>query len=266
MNEEEQTGLGGQKDIPPWLQPVPEDEEEQATSVVGTKKFWIGATIGGAVLTIALFASVIWYLYDAASSGPAKHVAAPNTAYKEKPADVGGMQVAHQDKEVFNQVDGAKPRQSVELGAQPEVPVAKLPEDPVGDIAAAVTGAKEAADEPVKIETPKPTPVEAEPKPEAQAAETPAKTEEQPVDVMAGKFRIQLGAYGSEPGAKRAWVGIRSKFYEYLKEKSSAYEAVDTGGRTLYRLRVGPFDTRAEADQTCLALRAGQQACIVVNP
>ncbi|MCK0070551.1 SPOR domain-containing protein [Kordiimonas laminariae] len=266
MNDEEQTGLGGQKDIPPWLQPVPEDEEEQTASVMGSKKLWI-ATGVGAVVTIALFASVVWYLYDSASSGPAKHVAAPETAFKEKPADVGGMQVAHQDKEVFNQVDGTKPRQSVELGTQPEKPVEELPEDPVGDIAAAVTGDKTPAvvDQP-KVEDPTSAPVKEEPKPEVAASETPAQVEEKPVDIMEGKFRIQLGAYGSEPSAKRAWVGIRGKFYEYLKEKSSIYESVDTGGRTLYRLRVGPFDNRAEADQTCLALRAGQQACIVVTP
>ncbi len=264
MNDEEQTGLGGQKDIPPWLQPVPEEDDEQATSVVGSKKLWI-ATGVGAVITIALFASVVWYLYGTAPSGPARHVAAPETPYKEKPADVGGMKVAHQDKEVFNQVDGGKPRQSVELGNQPEKPVEELPADPVGDIAAAVTGDEAKAKVEVKIETPKPAPVETKPvEVESKTLEAPKAPVTKPS--AENVYRIQLGAYGSEASAKRAWRGIRSKFYEYLKEKSSAYEAVESGSRTLYRLRVGPFNNRAEADQACLALRAGEQACIVVNP
>lgn len=266
MTNEDQTDLTAGKDIPPWLQPVPEGEDEALEAAARRRKLLL--TSGAAVGVIGLFASVILYLYDGADPVTPRHVTAPAEPVRERPADVGGMQVAHQDKEVFNQVDGEGHRNDVQLGAQPEEPLDQLPEDPIEEVPSEVDDAiaqvierAEAVQEPVR-EVPQAvaaTTTEVPP-----AVET--KAEAPKSDTVTKAYKVQLGAYGSEEAAGRAWRAVRNKFSTHFSEKSASYEAVQSGSRTLYRLRVGPLETRAEADQVCLALRAGQQACIVVNP
>lgn len=263
MTNEEQTDLTAGKDIPPWLQPVPEGEDEALEAAAKRRRLIL--TSGAALGVVGLFAAVILYLYDGSDPVAPRHIAAPAEPVRERPADVGGMQVAHQDKEVFNQVDGVDQRKDVQLGAQPEEPVSELPADPVGeeinDAIAQVIDASEA------VET---QPAEKViPAAEAPAAQEPiqmATPEPVPAKEEVKAYRVQLGAYGSEEAASRAWRTVRGKFSTHFTGKSPSYEAVQSGSRTLYRLRVGPLETRAEADQVCLALRAGQQACIVVNP
>ncbi len=263
MTNEDQADLTAGKDIPPWLQPIPEGEDEAIEAAARRRKLII--TSGAAIGVIGLFIAVILYLYDGADPIAPRHVAAPLEPVRERPNEVGGMQVAHQDKEVFNQVDGAGHRSDVQLGAQPEEPLAELPNDPpleksneVEDAIAQVIASAETSPELTK-------PMPAETKPVVEKSVEAPVTKPEPVG-DAKVYRIQLGAYGSEESAGRAWRSVKGKFAAHLSGKSPSYEAVQSGSRTLYRLRVGPLETRAEADQACLALRAGQQACIVVNP
>lgn len=263
MTNEDQTDLTAGKDIPPWLQPIPEGEDEAIEAAARRRKLII--TSGAAVGVIGLFTAVILYLYDGADPIAPRHVAAPTEPVRERPNEVGGMQVAHQDKEVFNQVDGSEHRSDVQLGAQPEEPLAELPKDPplessneVEDAIAQVIASAETSPEPTKS-------MPAETKPAVEKLVEAPVTKPEPVSDEE-VYRIQLGAYGSEDSAGRAWRLVKGKFAAHLSGKTPSYEAVQSGSRTLYRLRVGPLETRAEADQVCLALRAGQQACIVVNP
>ncbi len=267
MTNEDQTDLTAGKDIPPWLQPVPEGEDEAIEAAARRRKLLL--TSGAAVGVIGLFTAVILYLYEGADPIAPRHVTASTEPVRERPGDVGGMQVAHQDKEVFNQVDGNSSRSEVQLGAQPEEPVSQLPDDPPEEASTEVDDAIASVIQ--EVETAKPAARETvqqvtEPAPAAQTI-APATSAPAPVpEVDAKAYRVQLGAYGSEESASRAWHSVRGKFAAHLTGKSPSYEAVQSGSRTLYRLRVGPLETRAEADQVCLALRAGQQACIVVNP
>lgn len=262
-NKESDTGLSAGNDIPPWLQAVPEGEAS-GSHVTGNKM--LIAAIAGAVIVIALFVSVLFYFYENSVPEAPIVVAAPKTAIKEKPADPGGMTVEHQDKTIFDQSDGLKPRGDVTLGEQPETPVSEIIDDPLGDVIEAAT-AEQASDtqsqtvavEPKVIEAPVSDAVEAAvPEPQEAAADVGAGTQ--------NIYRIQLGAYASETSAGRAWRAVRARGLSALANKSAEYEAVQSGDRTLYRLRVGPYPDRIAADQACLALRAVEQACIVVNP
>ncbi|WP_262691366.1 SPOR domain-containing protein [Kordiimonas aestuarii] len=253
----DQGRLSAEQDIPPWLQPVPEDEEPQGF-LVG-RKMWVMA--GVAVTVVALFVAVIFALYDDGAGEPPRHIVADTSLIREKPDEPGGMDVPYQDKQVFERAGGdTLPSGEVSLAPQPEEPLDTLPEDqvsddPIGDIAAEVTDAK-------------PTPAAAKPEPApAKKADVSKPKEEAPANKTAAKgFMVQLGAYGSEESAEKAWRTIRGKYGNFLSGLSPSYEAVRTGNRTLYRLRVGALDTRAAADEVCLGLRAQQQACIVVNP
>ncbi|MCJ9430250.1 SPOR domain-containing protein [Kordiimonas marina] len=262
MSDDREKGTMPDKDTPPWLQAVPEDEEPEGF-FTGRRKLIISA--GAAVTVIVLFGAVMWTLYEHTESGPARHITAPQTTYKEKPADPGGMDVPYQDKKVFEQADGEPVRSAVKLGAQPEQPVDHLPTESTET----ATDTQAAASMPAASQPePKPAPRKAEVTEAPKTVTPPAQKAEAKPAVPASKaYQVQLGAYGSEKGAASAWRVIRGKYRSILGDDVKAsYEPVQSGDRTLYRLRVGPLANRAAADAICLGLRARQQACIVVNP
>jgi cell division septation protein DedD len=61
---------------------------------------------------------------------------------------------------------------------------------------------------------------------------------------------VQLGSFGEEGNARR--LAQRAGTFGYKAEVSS----YRSDGRTLYRVRVGPQETRAAADAAASALRA----------
>jgi len=265
MTNGEDMENGPAKDIPPWLQPVPEEELQETSLVSGKLKI---AIIAGALVILSLFVAVIFYLYSDTTPSAPIHVEAPKTAVKGRPADRGGMEVEHQDKVIFDQRDGVQSGGEVKLEPQAEMPLEAVPEDqaeeleddPIADAIEAVT------EKATPDEAEQSSPVRAAPKtPVAEEADNPAK-KEAAAPSMENAYRVQLGAYGSEESAQRSWRTVRGRFAAYLGDKGVDYEPVQAGDRTLYRLRVGPFEDRASADQVCLALRAQEQACIVVNP
>lgn len=247
------------KDVPPWLQPVPEDDGD-SSFFVANKKTIITASI--AALLLAVFAGAIVVLYQDAPDGEPRRVTADAGPVKERPAEAGGMEVDHQDKAVLEIGDGATAKPSIQIGAQPEQPVAEIPdipadqpveqaktEDAIGDIAEAAT---------------KPAVTPAAPTPGPSVTETPEPTAPA-ASQAAGAFRVQLGAYGSETSAATAWRALRGKFPRQLGDLEPTYVPVQSGDRTLYRLRVGPIDTRSRADEVCISLRAQDQACFVAG-
>jgi DedD protein len=105
------------------------------------------------------------------------------------------------------------------------------PEPPKPEIAAAP---KPAASKPV------PAPPEAS-KPSAATAAGPAKK---------GDWVVQIGSFGEEENAKRQAQRVNT--YGYKPDVSS----VRANGRSMYRVRVGPYATRAQADATASSLAA----------
>ncbi|HVJ29958.1 MAG TPA: SPOR domain-containing protein [Gammaproteobacteria bacterium] len=95
----------------------------------------------------------------------------------------------------------------------------------------------------------------AERPPPAATASAPPKPE-QPKAV--GDWTVQLGSFEEEANAKR--LAQRAGTFGYKAEVSSAR----SGGKTLYRVRVGPQATRGAADAAASALRAhGVEARVV---
>ncbi len=95
---------------------------------------------------------------------------------------------------------------------------------------------------PVQAEKPAPTP--AATKPAAKPASGVAPT------TAGGDWVVQLGSFGEESNAKR--LAQRASTFGYKAEISS-YRA---SGRTMYRVRVGPYATRGQADAVSSALGA----------
>ncbi|WP_308910139.1 SPOR domain-containing protein [Pseudokordiimonas caeni] len=255
------------RETPPWLQPVPEEEYEEG--LFGNRRTMM-IVAGGAILLVILFIAAIVVLYEGQPDGEPMHVSAPGEPMKVRPEDAGGMKVDHQDKQVFDKAAGIETREDVALGQPAEQPMEALPEEALEGEPGEEGYAPGATDRDTS------TPAVTEPAQTASeqatepSAETPAPAaalpEERAETSFAGKYRVQLGAYGSEPGAEGAAKMLKQKFGGELGGLVPQYERVQAGERALYRLRFGPIEDRATADQICLALRSKSQACIVVNP
>ena len=89
----------------------------------------------------------------------------------------------------------------------------------------------------------------------------PAKPSIAAFAAVGGRWRVQLGAYGSVDGARGQWATLSRKIGAFAGLKPS-YEPVGT----LTRLRVGPLADRAAADRVCSAAKAAGQACFPVAP
>jgi len=140
-----------------------------------------------------------------------------------------------------------------------KIDASKAPEVPMTDI--------------VKSEAAKPAPVKAAPaKPEAAPAKpgaSPAKSPAAPAPAPApepepslGGARIQVGAYNSEAIAEEAWKRLVKRFDD-LGNARHAVEPVVSGGKTLYRLRMGTAD-KAAATALCGRLSVAGERCFVV--
>jgi len=96
------------------------------------------------------------------------------------------------------------------------------------------------------------------PRPAPRAAPAVRPPEQRAASALAsagGRWRIQLGAFGSEAGARSAWAGVGARL-------PGLSPSVTRAG-ALFRLQAGPLASRAAAAQACSAARI---ACIPVAP
>ena len=76
-----------------------------------------------------------------------------------------------------------------------------------------------------------------------------------------GRWRVQLGAYGSADSAREQWTAASRKFAA-LKGLQPYYEPAGK----LTRLRVGPLADKAAAQSLCTSVKAAGQGCYIVAP
>ena len=81
----------------------------------------------------------------------------------------------------------------------------------------------------------------------------------------AGDFMIQLGAPGSEAEARSLFSSLQRRYGAQLGGESPVVRRAEVGnGRTVYRLRIGPF-SREAAVQRCEALKSAGGQCFVAG-
>jgi DedD protein len=125
------------------------------------------------------------------------------------------------------------------------------PESSAGEAAAPTETPAVAAARTEPARTP-PSAAQPEARPAAAAATAPKPA------AAVGDWTVQLGSFGEEANARR--LAQRAGTFGYKPEVTTTR----SGGRTLYRVRVGPQRTRAEADATASALKAhGLPASVV---
>ena len=104
--------------------------------------------------------------------------------------------------------------------------------------------------EPKSEPKPKPAPKPA-PEPEPQPApkiQPEAKPQASKRNAPAERFAVQVGSFGDESNAISLTQELRREFPVYYREG-------ELNGKVLYRVRVGPFDTRESADIVASRLR-----------
>ncbi|MGS1016768.1 SPOR domain-containing protein [Allosphingosinicella humi] len=220
---DEETTANDEENRLPWLEAVDEDDEPEGPSAAKLIAFVV---IG--LVAIGLIVGGIFWLGNRSEGGTGEPelIAAPKGDYKVKPEEPGGMEVEGKGDTAFATSAGADPKGAIDVNAVAEAPVTRA--------------------EPPKA----PAPVAPAPKPA-----TPT-----PVPAATGGGTIQLGAFSSQASANSAWKALSGRF-TYLAPLTHSVVSVESGGKTLYRLRAsGPG-----ADGLCGRLRVAGESCVSVN-
>ncbi len=178
--------------------------------------------------------------------GEIKGPAAPET----RPADpAAGLQIYRGDPAApANPAFAPPPEQPL---ARPTTPIA--PADPIG--AALERGEAAAAAPPAKAP--------AAPPPPAPVAAAPAPKTVTPAPAAGGAAAVQIGAFSSAALAEKGWNDAARLAPGMAAGKGKSVQAIEAGGRTVYRTAVTGFASRADAAAFCTALKAGGKDCFV---
>ena len=153
-----------------------------------------------------------------------------------------------------------------EPAPQPSAQVAQQPQ--ASDIPPAKAPEPSAAETQVAVAVPPPAP---EPKPAPEPAPAPApaaKPEPAPKPAASdGRFRVQLGAFRDEAAARGEWNRLTKRYPTVLGGLSLRIQQVDLGaGKGVFHRIQGGMLTEDAAEKACAALKAQNQACLLVRP
>ncbi len=78
-------------------------------------------------------------------------------------------------------------------------------------------------------------------------------------------YVVQLASVRSREDAEAEWLRLQSRYEQLLGDMNGEVAQANLGDRGIfYRLRVGPFTEKADANTVCRALAAVREACFVV--
>lgn len=186
------------------------------------------------------------------------------------PAPNTGAAYANGGSAAAPQATGSVPTRSLANAMQAPIP---MPAPGSTATAAAVPRPRPATPEaPPKVQeriaTPAPATTPAAPVRVANAAPAPQNTPAPATEAVragTGDFVVQLAAPGSEAEARATYAALQRKYPEQLGGKAPIVRKTDlAGGKTVYRLRVGPY-SRDDATTMCTALQAAGGQCFIAK-
>lgn len=234
-------------------------DNARSTYTVQPPLAWLKKAI--LVASIAGFAGIIWYVAAQRDSLSTENlepelVRAPKVAIKERPETPGGMEVPHQDKQVFNLLDGGAEAQPI----APEAPkeVAPAPVQQAAPIAVPAPTKEVAA--PVKEE------VKPVVKKEASVAPAPAPKPVSPaVTSTASGWGVQLGSFRSMEDAQKGIGIIQNKYKGMLDGLKPHVQRADLAKGTFYRVMFVGLENKTAASNLCAAFKQRGQGCLHVK-
>ena len=230
------------------------------------------------------FGGLVWYAYDAgvrAGSEDAAPLLKMNGPIKILPPKPGGVTVAHQEKTIFNPVQGSRSDREVErILPPPEKPLSPMNAAPSPPKLPSITGKmarqkltdrSDVKNKQTKLIRPPVTPKDKkaptkltpiDPK-KVRKAET--KRRQKVSGPNGGAFLIQTGALATSKNAEREWAKIKKRNSNVIGNLKLKVSRAVVRGKVYYRLRAGPIDSRLTAMGICKKLKRRGQECIVVR-
>lgn len=229
----------------PWLEAVDDEDDEG-----GVSAFKVAAVVLAGLIVLGLVIGGIYWMQNRAvpADGEGELIAAPAGDYKVKPEEPGGMRVEGKGDAAFAASNGAAPSGAIDLNAVPETPVTGKAAPVAADTAKAAKVATAAVPETARQLAVK-APIAAAP----AARETP---------LIGSGSVIQLGSFGSEATANKAWTAMSARF-AFLAPLNKVIVPATVGGKSYYRLRAAT-ESNAQANDYCGRLKVGGENCLVV--
>jgi hypothetical protein len=251
------------------------------------RRSWGGA-VAALVSVCVLAVLVVWsYRLGVRDAHEVPVIRAMVSELRVAPTDPGGQQVEHQERRVYDAMTrhAPEPGRSTTLAPPPEalaredVPMGRLaavPDDEavlppavtepelrsVDDLVALALGQQGTGETASAGRSPMPPTRPGR----AAGVQTAAAMPSAPVataGMSPGTPAIQLGAYLSEEVARTMWQTLAARNGDLLAGRRPVVSVIDGQNRRLYGLRAAPFDSRAEAQGLCAALRARNEECLV---
>lgn len=185
--------------------------------------------------------------------------------WKQKPEEPGGIDIPHQDVQVYQALDNDPNKQQVEhLLPPPETPQTEpAPGTTVSQAPAPAPGQTETLAPPEQApvaEAPAPAPVAAAPEPAPAAAPEPAKT------AARGKYKVQLAASTDKAAAQKTMGQLQKKHAAILGETKLQVIRADLGAKGIYYRVQSAGMTEPQASSICSALKKAAAGCFIVRP
>jgi hypothetical protein len=251
----------------PWLEPVEDEYEPEPNGGTGL------AVIGLALLVLiglGIGGFMLYRHWSASRADLGQIIRAPETPYKVRPTDPGGLKIDPTGAVAEHTGTGGDIDAPLDLAALPEKPITG-PGSEAGSATAIEPRAVLAAPPIAPGKTPLPTMGNPAPLPAAPVAAKPAPLPPKPARIVApveeaapapsgGGGTIQLGALNSEAKAKQVWKSMSGRFSS-LAPLTMSITPVKVGDVTLYRLRASGGDARS----LCAKLQIAGEVCTVVS-
>ena len=214
--------------------------------------------VAGLLLVAMIVGGFLWMRSsDAAGSGEGALINAPDAYYKERPAEQAPDTAA--DEIVYSASKGNEVESVIDTSGTAETPV-NVDRPQVAEAQPAVAPPPTVSRS-VPTAAAKPTaPVVAPPTPKPVAKAPPKPAAPTPAPSSGGGGTIQLGAFSSQAKANAAWKNLSGRF-SFLASLTQSVAAVESGDKTLYRLRA----SGGNADDICRRLRTAGESCTVIG-
>lgn len=237
-----------------------------------------------AIGVLLVFGAVVWNTYRQgvrSNGGGLPSVIADAQPYKRIPDERGGLEVRDTDKRFYDQMDASEripDLASLDGGDDSDMlqggpPIDLRPTDDEVDGSDPDNGmpnsvADEVAeladlsrpDRGIESEALAPMPAPRAPLP------PPREVSPQFAFSEGGQYLVQVAAFRTQDAAEAAWRKSASEHPNLYRGAGKRIQRADLGAKgVFYRLRVGGFSQKTEADAFCDALKAEGDNCIVVT-
>lgn len=231
---------------------------------------WLMLIVVLAVL--AALAGVVYFAYQQGREEGIRTappvVRADEGPEKVAPQDPGGMDIPHQDKEIFERITGDSAQADGDSGVERLLPPPEEPAQlPAGTRTEAPAQQPSGTAESLLADTPQ-QPSAAKPAAQAPAQPRPVTPTPAPAATTApaasGAWVVQIGAFRDTTRANTEWAGLQRKHPGVLGNRTADIQRADLGDRGIwYRLRSGGYATKDAANAACGQLKAAGTDCLV---